>query len=119
MSGDLYLGDPQFLVFVDGQQIGSAHEIHAARAAGQWQEVTVDASVAPGAHTIEVRFINDAWGDGDRNLYVGWIDAGGTRIQGDDATDFVPGVNSYAGLNADTAALLTNSSLHYDWVLHG
>src|SRR5262249_26485455 len=91
VSGDHYAGDPQFQVFVDGQQIGGTQSVQAVHANGQWQDVTLTGNFDPNAdHQIAVKFINDGWdgklGEGnDRNLYVGGGTIGDHAIAGNSA----------------------------------
>jgi hypothetical protein len=74
VSEDAWHGDAQFIVKVDGYQMGGAYTVTASHAAGQTQAITISGileSMQP--HDIAVSFINDAWGGtpgADRNLYV-------------------------------------------------
>jgi hypothetical protein len=72
VSQDAYKGDAQYVVRVDGAQIGGVLTAQAPRAEGQHDTVTVQGDWAPGPHTVEIEFLNDLWepGSGDRNLYV-------------------------------------------------
>ena len=73
ISEDAWLGDAQFSVSVDGQQVGGTQTATASHAAGQDQSFTVQGSFAAGKHVVSVNFLNDAWGGTaatDRNLYV-------------------------------------------------
>jgi hypothetical protein len=73
ISEDAYLGDALFTVSVDGRQQGGVFTATASHAAGSDQNFTFKGDWAPGAHTVTVNFLNDAWGGTpatDRNLYV-------------------------------------------------
>ena len=73
ISQDAYVGDAQYTVSVDGQQIGGVQTAHASHAAGQSDTVTVKGDFGPGDHAVSVTFLNDFYGGSastDRNLYV-------------------------------------------------
>ncbi|MCJ2021887.1 hypothetical protein MKK84_31515 [Methylobacterium sp. E-065] len=73
ISQDAYVGDAQYTVSVDGQQIGGVQTAHASHAAGQSDTVTVKGDFGPGDHAVSVSFLNDFYGGSastDRNLYV-------------------------------------------------
>ena len=73
LSEDAWKGDAQFVVSLDGKQLGGAQSVMAAHASGQSQAFTFTGSFGTGAHLAAVRFINDAFGgtaSTDRNLYV-------------------------------------------------
>jgi hypothetical protein len=81
MAEDAYLGDAQFTVSVDGQQIGGTQTTTAIVEQGQQQEFDVHGNFGPGNHTVSVNFLNDQIGGfypgtqwaidtTDRNLYV-------------------------------------------------
>jgi len=83
VSEDAYNGDAQFIVHVDGQQIGGTYTATASHAAGQWQDIAIGGTYSTGPHTIDVQFINDAWGGTsttDRNLYVQSVTMNGETI---------------------------------------
>ena len=81
MSEDAYNGDAQFTVAVDGTQLGGTFTTTALHATGAGQNFTFDGDWAPGAHTVTVTFLNDAYGGTsatDRNLYVNAVSYDGT-----------------------------------------
>jgi hypothetical protein len=95
VSGDAWQGDPQFVVLVDGAQVGGTFDVSASHSLGQWQDVTVAGDFSK-AQEIDVKFINDAWGgtsSTDRNLYVDTLTVNGLIYQGESATN-----NASAGL---------------------
>ncbi len=102
VSEDAWYGDAQFVVLVDGQQVGGVQTATANHALGEWQDITLAAAAAnPGA--VSIRFLNDAWGGSaaaDRNLYVNSLVVGGTTYQGSAAQ------NDAGGLSAGSAAAL-------------
>ena len=72
MAEDAYLGDAQFLVTVDGIQIGGTQTVTAKRALGQSQVFRIKGDFGTGPHVVAVTFLNDAFGGTaatDRNLY--------------------------------------------------
>jgi len=67
---DLCDGAPQAEVVVDGAVLGRVDVVNAS----QWWDYPVGPSLADGAHTVLVRFLNDVMrADCDRNLHVGWV----------------------------------------------
>src|SRR6202035_4157783 len=78
VSGDHWAGapngspDPQFIVLVDGQQIGGTVTVSAVHDKGQWQDITLTGHFAA-PKEVDIRYINDASGGThatDINLYV-------------------------------------------------
>jgi hypothetical protein len=83
LSADSWQGDPRFLIFVDGKQVGLEHSAAASHAAGQVEYLDVVVAHTAGQHQLDVRFINDAWGGSsqtDRNLYVNSVSLNGTDL---------------------------------------
>ena len=83
VSADSYMGDPQFVVRVDGQQVGGIQTAQASRAAGQSDIITLRGDFGEDPGVVTVTFLNDAWGgraDLDRNLYVEEITLNGQVI---------------------------------------
>ena len=80
ISEDAYLGDAQFTISVNGNQIGGVQTALASHAAGQHQVFAVSGDFGPGARAVTVNFLNDSYGgtpQADRNLYVDQIDDSG------------------------------------------
>ncbi len=80
VSADSWNGSPQFVVSVDGKQLGGTQTATMAHADGQTQNVSLSGAVGVGVHDVAVTFLNDAWGgtpSTDRNLYVDSIDDNG------------------------------------------
>lgn len=83
VSQDAYNGSAQYTVSIDGQQVGGALTASAWRSSGQSDTVVINGEWNPGAHTVAVTFLNDAWGGSastDRNLYVDGVIYGGTAV---------------------------------------
>ena len=80
LSEDAYQGDAQFIIKVDGTQLGDPQSVTASHAAGQTQNFTFSGNWGAGPHNVEVDFLNDAdAGPGqDRNLYVNQVTYDGT-----------------------------------------
>ncbi len=79
MSEDAWLGDAQFTVSVDGQQIGGVQTVTAAHADYADQAFAVQGTFGAGPHTLTINFLNDAYGGtplADRNLYLDSIQSG-------------------------------------------
>lgn len=73
LSEDAYKGNAQFIAKVDGVQINQPTAVTALHSKGQVQDFTYQGTWAAGLHTLEIDFINDAYGGRaslDRNLYV-------------------------------------------------
>ena len=84
MAEDSFMGDAQFVVRVDGQQIGGVQTVLASHAAGMTQSFSVMGTFGAGAHTAAVTFINDAFAAPgmDRNLYVAGASYNGVAVSG-------------------------------------
>ncbi len=110
VSGDMYQGDPEIAVLVDGKQVGT-YDLTAHHALGQAQTLAVAGNFDPTvAHTVQVQFLNDAWDgmkgltDGhDRNVYVDAVSLNGSTIWGQNATSNTAsggegGIDPHAGV---------------------
>lgn len=98
VSEDAWQGDAQFLISLDGQQLGGTLSATASHGLSQDQAFTFQGSFGGGTHDLAVSFINDAWGgtaSTDRNLYVNGVDYNG------------------AALAQGTAALYSNGTAHF------
>ncbi len=83
LSEDAYLGDAQFSVTVDGAPLGAAQSVTALHGQGS-EAFAFKGSFGPGAHTVGVSFLNDAYaGPGqDRNLYIDSATFNGAQAEG-------------------------------------
>jgi hypothetical protein len=73
ISQDAWNGDAEYVVRVDGVQIGGTLAASALTGSGQVDLVTIRGDWGPAAHRVEVQFLNDAWGgtsQTDRNLQL-------------------------------------------------
>ena len=73
LSQDAYQGDAQYTVSVDGRQVGGTFTAKALHGSGASDTLTLKGDWAAGAHKVEVKFLNDAYGGTaatDRNLFV-------------------------------------------------
>ena len=101
---DLYQGDAQYTISVDGQQIGGTQTAYALNDVGRYRfltsdQVTVRGDWAPGAHVATVNFLNDAWGgtpETDRNLYVDLAYYNGEEVSAPAQALLVGGPASFA-----------------------
>ena len=91
MSEDPYMGDAQFTVSVDGQQVGGTLTTSAISWEGQTQQFKLNGSWGNGPHTVAVTFLNDLIGPPDaaggydpvdRNLYINAINYDGAAASG-------------------------------------
>lgn len=98
VSEDAYQGDAQFIVKVDGTQVGSTMTASALHASGDSNVFVLNGNWAPGSHQVAVQFTNDAWGGTaatDRNLYVNSIAYNGNTESGTAATMLSAGTNTF------------------------
>lgn len=118
VSEDAYKGDAQYIVKVDGVQVGGTFTAQASHGAGQDDTLTLKGNWGTAAHKVEVTFLNDAY-DGspatDRNLYVDGVSYNG-HDAGAHATLYPAGPSSInvpaTGTTASTAGASTSGT---DW----
>ena len=99
ITQDAYQGPAQYTVSVDGVRIGGTLTAQALRGSGQADTVNVLGDFAPGAHTVTVTFLNDAWGGTaatDRNLYLEGATYNGAAVAGASAVFEVQGPRNFA-----------------------
>lgn len=83
VAEDAYEGNAEFIVTVDGQQVGGIQTAAVLHDTGQWQTITLNDVLPAGRDTITVMFINDLYAGSasrDRNLYVNSIAADGSTV---------------------------------------
>ncbi|MGE5540657.1 MAG: carbohydrate-binding domain-containing protein, partial [Gemmatimonas sp.] len=83
VSEDAWNGNAQFIVKVDGQQVGGTQTATALHNQGHWQDIDLGGTYSSGAHKVDIQFLNDAWGgtaSTDRNLYVQSVTINGETI---------------------------------------
>ena len=98
LAEDAWQGDAQYSVTVDGKALGTGGTVTASNAQGQSQAVSLQATLAAGAHDVGVSFLNDASGGTaatDRNLYVKGIDVNGTAVPGAAASLMAAGTSHF------------------------
>ena len=98
VSEDYYQGDAQFLITVDGKQVGGTLSTSAIHWNGERQAFHVKGNFGPGQHTAGVNFLNNAGGgvDGDRNLYVDGASINGIAISGVSFAEYVGGERTFS-----------------------
>jgi hypothetical protein len=87
LSEDAYLGDAQYTIAVDGQQVGGVRTETALHSSGQSEQVSLGL-LSAGSHQIAITFLNDAYGGSsstDRNLYVDSATYNGQTVAGSSA----------------------------------
>ena len=110
VSEDAWQGDAQFVVSVDGQQIGGTQTATALHSQGSTQRMSFLGDFGPGEHKVDVRFLNDAWGgtpNTDRNLYIHGVELNGVHAPNDQVTLYSARTASFY-VNADTAQNLSS-----------
>ena len=96
VSQDAYNGNAQYIVSVDGKQIGATQTASASHAAKASDIITVKGDWGASDHTLTVKFINDASGSGgDRNLYIDDLTYKGATFSKDTATFRINGPNDF------------------------
>jgi hypothetical protein len=76
LSENAYRGNAEFIVKMDGKQIGGPTAVTANERSGASDTFSYSGDWAAGAHKVEVDFINDRYGGTsatDRNLYIDQI----------------------------------------------
>lgn len=84
LSADIWRGDAEYMVLVNGAQLGERQSVGAERSAGEMAFVDVRGDFATNTNHLQVRFLNDAWGgtaEMDRNLYVESVALNGVDLQ--------------------------------------
>ncbi len=112
ISEDAYQGNAQFLVLVDGVQVGGTQTAVTSHSAGLWQSVTVSGNFSSNPNTVTVQFINDAWGGSlslDRNLYVQSLTIDGSVYAGSTAVN-----NAHGIAVGGASALYTNGNITFN-----
>ncbi len=110
LSEDACNGDAQYTVKVDGIQVGGTFTASALHGAGA-DTLTLSGSWGTGAHTVQVNFLNDAWGgtaSTDRNLYVDGITYNGQAAAGGNLLSAGPvnfGIAASGGTTTTTGTL--------------
>ena len=104
--------DAQFILKVDGVQVGEVNTVTASHGAGQTQNVILTGHFRE-AHQISVVFLNDQYGhtpDKDVNLYVDSVSLNGVVQTGSEAK-----IDPGAGMTVGSSAELThNGSATFD-----
>ncbi|WP_431266726.1 beta strand repeat-containing protein [Dankookia sp. P2] len=106
VSQDYYLGNAQYTVAVDGQQIGGTLTAGAIAGSGQDDLLTVKGNWAAGSHAVTVSFVNDLAGASagqDRNLHVDGVSFAGTALANGTAVLYSNGSSNFAFTKAATA----------------
>ena len=117
VSSDAYGGSAEFVVLVDGRQVGGTYSTQASHADGQHEDIVVQGTFAAHPDEVSVQFVNDLYGgsaETDRNLYVEGLSVGGQAFAGGVA------VNTGGWNTAGTAQLFSDGSatFHLDQAWH-
>ncbi len=112
VAADLYNGDPQFQLLIDGQQVGTTQDVSAVHSAGDWQIVEFTLPGGTSFDQLSIQYNNDAYGGygSDRNLWVDWVEINGVQLTADEATYVRPGKTTIAG----QSGMAWNGSLNFD-----
>lgn len=118
MSQDAYQGDAQFVVRMDGTQVGGTQVASASHASGDSNIFNLTGTWGQSAaHDIQIQFLNDTYAgtpSTDRNLYVNSIAYDGTTYAGTTAAMMSPGNRDFTvgGSTASMAAPADSVTLH-------
>jgi hypothetical protein len=85
VTQNAYQGDAQYVVYVDGKQVGGTLTAQALRGSGQSDTVEIKGDWATGNHNVSVKFLNDLYHGSpttDRNLYVESATYNGAAVPG-------------------------------------
>ena len=88
-------GNAQFIVSVDGKQLGAAQTVTASQPASQAETFSFSGSFGPGSHTIAIDFSGDT-GTAAQNLYVRGIDYDGQHYAADTAMLIKGGIATFS-----------------------
>jgi hypothetical protein len=108
MSEDYWRGNARFIVSLDGKQVGGTQTVVAWHAFHLSQEFDIGGTFAAGVHTVDVTFLNDAWGRSpitDRNLYVNGAAIDGHAIAGSGLTLLADGTKGFTFQMTATGSL--------------
>ena len=107
ISEDAYQGDAQFIVTLDGTQVGGVLSTSASRSAGAVQVFHVMADLAAGQHRMGVNFLNNFGGPAgaDRNLFLDGATLDGSPVPGAALSEYIGGEQSFSFVQGDLASL--------------
>ncbi|WP_336965001.1 cellulase family glycosylhydrolase [Sphingobium aquiterrae] len=97
LQQDAYKGNAQFVILVDGKQVGGTLTASALRFSDQQDSVTLHGNWGTGDHVVTVKFVNDLWNaktTEDRNLYVQSAVYNGQEIAKASASMFTNGTHN-------------------------
>ncbi|PPQ27550.1 carbohydrate-binding domain-containing protein [Rhodopila globiformis] len=99
VSEDAYQGDAQFIVKVDGTQVGGTMIASALHSSGDSNVFVLTGNWASGSHQVAIQFLNDAYGgtaSTDRNLYVNAIAFNGQTESGTSAALYTNSTRTFS-----------------------
>ena len=99
VTQDAWAGNAEYIVRVDGVQIGGTLSASTIAGSGQADTITLRGDWAAGVHNVQIQFLNDAWGgsfDTDRNLYVEGATYNGSAITGVDLELYQNGTQGFS-----------------------
>ncbi len=111
LSESTAAGNAQFIVSVDGKQLGAAHTVTALHSASQAETFSFSGSFGPGSHTIAIDFSGDT-GTAAQNLFIGGIDYNGQHYSADTGTLTKGGVATFIVGGSSGVVAGTNSVGH-------
>lgn len=117
IAQDYYQGAAQYIIKVDGVQVGGTLTAGAVKSSGASDTINVKGTWGAGAHTVTVEFLNDAYGgtpQTDRNLYVLGITYNGAPMTPANASLLSAGTAAF-NYGGAASALQIALWLYYEW----
>jgi len=106
ISEDAYEGDAQFIVTIDGAQVGGLLSTSASYSAGAVQIFHVMSDFSTGRHSVGVNFLNNFGGGpgGDRNLFLDSARLDGSPSPGAQLSEYKGGEQAFSFAFGDLTA---------------
>ena len=107
ISEDAYEGDAQFIVTIDGTQIGGVLSTSASHSDGAVQIFHVMSDFSTGRHNIGLNFLNNFGGGpvGDRNLFLDNATYDGSPIPGAQLNEYKGGAQYFSLVQGDLSTV--------------
>jgi hypothetical protein len=117
VSEDAWKGDAQFIVKLDGKQVGGTETASALYSGNDANVFLLTGAWGQGSHTVQIQFINDLYGGTsatDRNLHINSIAYDGVTYNGTAAAMNSNGTDSFAvgGSTQSTSGPADTLTLH-------
>ncbi len=103
ISEDAYEGDAQFIVTIDGTQLGGVLSTSASHSAGAVQTFHMMSDFSTGRHGVGLNFLNNFGGGpgGDRNLFLNSATLDGSPVPGAQLNEYKGGAEYFFFVQGD------------------